>query len=387
MKSLGFQCLPISDIEYDARDISERQKTQRVAELAASRKRLAINPITIAADVDRATLVAGRDRLAADLLNGAHVLWCHVVDDVTELELLEIEVEENVRRRDIDRDQQLARLVTLTEQAAKDLPCKPNGNAPQKGRPVTAKGEARRKVAEVAKVSVEAVRAAQNRAAAKDEPEPAEREPAINLFGLPFGGAVAAVEAVARAHQGHVDEVANALTQALTWLTKAKAAVDVAAEYQPGYPRWSEDAADIDRLREEVKKRASRVRARRPAALCPFGKSGCGVDCNACRGIRYATVEQVAKDAPIPPELLRTGAEAMVSDGRGGFVSAMVEVHEKWGPNGQHSVEVIGDVKPPKAFPKPSKRMTVALPDGRVVDPNEPPPDIAEEAPEDEELF
>lgn len=313
MKSYGFHQLGLDAIEYDEQDIAERQKTQRVVDLAASRKAIAINPVTVAAG----KLVAGRDRLAADLLNGVRAPWCHVVTECSKADLLRIEVEENVRRRDIDRDVQLARLVELTEAAAPVV----SGQAARKpGRPQTAKGSARAEVAKVAGTTPEAVRRAETRAAAKAEPsKDVVPAPPIHTFGLPLSDELRAdVEHVLE----HAGAAAQALQRALGALTQASEALDAlnAAENYAASLPWCKD---VKRLHDQVRTLGADVRAYLPKSECAYCKGDGHVPvgglqrCTACRGAGWVGAD--ASKAPIPAELLREGADAMVSDGRGGF--------------------------------------------------------------------
>jgi hypothetical protein len=311
MKSQGFFRYALNAIEYDAQDIAERQKTARVVELAASRKALQINPITIA---QGGLLVAGRDRLAADLLNGESAVWAHVVAECSEADLLRIEVEENVRRRDIDRDVQLARLVAET---TKEKASKAPGNSGKPGRPVTPRGQARAEVAKVAGTTPEAVRRAETRAAAKAEPPKAVE---VRTFLADYGvGVDMDLDAEAARVAGHLSTAARELARAQAAFTAATEALEqlYGADGQAHYTFAKPMLADAARLREQTHALAAAARGKVPLSLCAYGKGGCTASCNACRGLKWSTADH---SAAIPAELLREGADAMVSNGKGGTV-------------------------------------------------------------------
>ena len=385
MKSQGFHLYAIGAIEYDKADIARRQQRQDVVELAKSRKKLAINPLLLGPG---GVLVAGRDRLAAELLNGSREVWCQVVADVTDRELLVLEVEENVRRRDIDRDQQLARLVDIVEQQKvrerEANTVRPERNS-KPGPKVTPRGEARAEVAVLAKTTPEAVRNAENRARAAEAPEPAEAPPIDDFdVGLPNGLAdeVRAIQARVDALANHLQAVQSRLTQAI------EGEPDSAEELVDGV------LAKLAAMRDVAKELAAQIRATRPAALCPYGKGECWSDCNFCRGALYATADAMKMD--LPPELLRRGAAAMVSDGEGGFQKYAKEItsgamvtpaSEKRSTIGDHLVRpgpldgsaasngaVAGSN--PARVTKPKRHVHAQLDDGRTVDANDPPDDL-----------
>lgn len=441
MKSAGFHRYAINAIDYDKADIAARMQQPHVAELAASRKKLAINPPLVGPG---GVLIAGRDRIAAELLNGSSAVFCHVVAEVTDEDLAEMELAENAHRRHEDRDALLARLVRLKAEKIRErgaaaperdgspnsAPAADDGMDPapppspskritvqdvRKGRPVSPTGEARREVAKLAGTTPEAVRQAERRAAEKEQPpEPeAPRAPALNLFGLPREGRIAEIDLNAESHQQHIDELANALEQSQKWLNKAADACNHAGSYRPEHRKRKAFQNDVDRLLGQVRNLAGSVRGARPAALCPYGKGNCSAACPFCGGASYATRDQVA--GQVPAELLREGADAMVSDGRGGFVllkdsrlrgngagqaddqsvHAQVLTSEKAmpgkagnraSPKGAAASNENATPPPPKSRSESYRRgagisgqrhMTVTMPDGREVDPTRPPDDLA----------
>lgn len=420
MKTYGFHQLGIEAIQYDEQDIAERQKTQRVIELAASRKAIAINPITVASG----KLVAGRDRLAADLLNGERAVWCHVVTECSATDLLRMEVEENVRRRDVtDRNQQIANLAKAIEA---EITSKAPGNSKPKrpGRPVTPKGEARAAVAKVAGVTPEAVRRAETRAAAKAErvSEHLSMQAFLKDFGV---GVDQTLDAEAERVAGHLQTASKALARAQAAFTEATAALEqlYGADGQAHYTFTKPFLADAARLRDQAHALAGQVRAKVPTSLCEYGKGTCTKNCGHCLGLKWSTAGQAS--AAIPAELKREGAAAMVSNGAGGFniLSEVAHHHllddrqspptepapsaarrEPRAKKGAAAISAGGGAGIPASHPQPGRqtpppptshtegmgpadvapirpkkgppRMQVELADGRVVDPTNPPEDM-----------
>lgn len=432
MQWQGSRDIPIAELIYNRQDIAERQQTARVAELAASMRRLGgepIQPLTVQ-DVTN-LLIAGRDRLAACLMLKLETVPCRVADEFTARELLEVEVEENVRRRTDDRDLLLSRLV---EETAKEKASKAPGlsKPPAKGRPVTAKGSARAEVAKLAGTTPEAVRRAETRAAAKTEPpKPVVVAPFLADFGV---GWIAQLDAEATRVAQHLSTAAKALARAQAAFTEATEALGQLYGDAGHYTAVKPFLADASRLREQTHRLAGQVRGQVPTTLCPYGKGTCTKDCPACRGLQWATADQEA--AQVPAELLREGADAMVSNGAGGFEpfakvpgsrppsvggkrpgekkGAATAAHEPGGgtpavavpappPPTSHTEgmgpadvapinlaglkEVAAGHRPDPGLSldraargvltaNPPRRMQVTLDDGRVVDPSNPPDDL-----------
>lgn len=247
MRDLGIQVLTIEGIAYDKEDIARRMALPHVKELAESRGRIALHPVTV--DGRRRELVAGRDRLAADLLRGKTTIVATIVEGTRE-EMQDIEDEENVRRRHGDRDEILAR---MTKRRASDTTQRINAQVERKlpGRPKSAAGKAREEVAKKAGTTPEAVRHAERRAAETKAPTVA---PPIALNGKPADAAwLEQVRQVQEAVDA-ADRAGRAMHAALTRL-----------EALP-FPGGA-----LQRFKRAAHHLAAEVRAMRPRKICETG--------------------------------------------------------------------------------------------------------------------
>jgi hypothetical protein len=301
----------------------------------------------------------------------------------------------------------MAQMVRELAAVIEKQPKGDTGRAARKpGRPVTPKGEARAEVAKVAGTTPEAVRRAETRAAAKAEPP----KPA-GWFLKDFGvGVDWHLDAEAARVAGHLSTAATQLARAQAAFTAATEALEqlYGADGQAHYTFAKPMLADASRLREQTHALAAAARGKVPVSLCAYGKGGCTATCNACRGLKWSTADH---SAAIPAELLREGAEAMVSNGKGGTVPfAKVPGPDRPPVEGNRSVAkkgaagrtgsprtVAAGQSTPTATPPPPTshtegmgpadvapirpkkgppRMQVELADGRVVDPTNPPEDM-----------
>ncbi len=279
-------------------DIKARMKRPHVLELAESiRERTGGRPIHLpTVEWPGLTVLTGRDRIAAELVNGAKVIEVQTVSDLTAKERRDLERDENIHRRIDDRDQLIRERVAEREAEIelerRDVP-------PEKkpGRPKTARGEAREQVAREMGTTPDAVRVAEARAEAAENSdkssETAPLTPPVETYGLPL---VTNAEAdQLRAVQAAIDEADQALRRAQAALKRVEGVAVFRGAQQ---------------LLARVHEAAAEVRAKRPAAVCPWCKRLPGLRCNGCgdSGFVGPIVEQAIAD-----ELKLGGDQAMVT--------------------------------------------------------------------------
>jgi hypothetical protein len=302
MRWEGYRSVAVRKLDLPG-DIPARMKLPHVIELAASIKKLGADPIH-APSIDGATnkLLAGRDRMAALLLNNAKAVWCHVAGEVSEQDALDLEVDENLHRRQDNRDDLIARRVA---KVAGQLPDEMSNNGP--GRKKTRETRAREQVAQELGTTPEAVRAATKRAAEPDEEPagPVELAPPVETWGVPVEH-LAQEFASVRIAQEAMRAADRSLQQAQRVLSGMEDSGGIAA--QLGVVVYN-----------SVHQAAALLRSRIPTALCPYckGLANRRARCTGCGGLGY-----VSKDAllGVADELKQGGALACVPDGKGGFV-------------------------------------------------------------------
>src|SRR5689334_5170771 len=188
LRWLGYKQVGVNTIVLPS-DVKRRMKAPHVIELAKSIAELGEEPIHAPTIANRTRkLIAGRDRMAALLINGVKSCWVRMVEG-TPQELADLEVDENLHRRQDNRDELIARRVAKVEGQieaeieAGQLPDTASGNA---GRPKSARGQARERVARELGTTPEAVRAAETRAAREDD-EPIQvgpLPPPVEIWGI-----------------------------------------------------------------------------------------------------------------------------------------------------------------------------------------------------------
>lgn len=320
MKWLGYKLTKVSAIRFDIPEIKRRTKMAHVAELAADIREAGDEPIhapTVRAGTNQ--LICGRDRLAAILILKSKRLWIRIAE-CDDREARALERRENIYRRPpTDRQREIAE---LSELKFRELTADQAGTlSPLSDQ--TIKAKARKEVAKAAGISPASVKKAEQRAAAAKvppsdgagaagndpaghdhgsgesrSPAPPVAEPSINLLGVDEPHARYAAEQAA-ADQAAIDKAASLLQQAQAVLAKATACTP-----------HQEIKAEINRV-------AGRVRARRPAAICPWCKA-CppevlGAPCAPCGGLGYVPME-IANRAPT--ELIDHDAPLVAIDGK-----------------------------------------------------------------------
>lgn len=299
-------------------DIKMRMKQAHVIELSESiAKRTGKRPIHLPTiEYPSKELIAGGDRIAAQLLLGYRSIWVQPVSQLTPQERRDIQRDENVHRRVVDRDALIGERVA--ERAAEIEAAR--GEAPPDlfppGRPKTPVGVAREQVAREIGTTVDAVKQAEIRNKSHVT-TPRQQNDSNDLQGVSID------------HTAQVPEIINDSPSCVeTWDLPlvSDAEMDAVRSYQGAI-----DAADrflrraqaalsgIDggpfaalaqRLGAKVHEAAHAVRSARPAAVCPYCKRVPGLQCRGCDDVGF-----VAEDAMlgVSDELKLGGDRAMVA--------------------------------------------------------------------------
>lgn len=304
MKWLGYKQVPVSSVVLPG-DVGGRMSLPRVVELARDIKELGEEPIsapTIQAGTKK--LIAGRDRMAATLINKSKQVWVHIAD-ATEQEAGDLEVSENLYRRVDNRDELIARRVRKVVECVA-LTRRAGGTFVS---PQTAKAAARKKVAAEAGVSTAAVRKAEQRDAASKAAKKetgagagAGEAPSAPVDTCPIETLGAEI---APRFVGHVGAVMDVIEEAESLLRRLQKIVTGLREHR--FP-----VARQQRLEEDAKSLAAAIRLARPAMVCPWCKDtrdrgDRGEDCYPCDGRGYIVAEQVPT---VPKEFLAPGVVA-----------------------------------------------------------------------------
>lgn len=338
MKDHGVSAVKVATLKYDASDIKARQKQPHVIELAASIRATGgrlINPITI--QKRTRVLLAGRDRLAAVLLNQSSTVDAHQVEADAK-EAARIERHENLHRRPVDRDRliaeevaEAAKTIDTAKAAAKadpppkaEKPDKLSGKSPKapkaepapKGRPKSSKGEAREQLAKKLGTTPEAVRKSEQRATKADTPPAVKAGPkslpnwGVETFGVLVSDDFA--EAIGVIIRG-LDATDRHLKAAQAAVTKLELEI-VVGDIETGA---------LPRIKQLLHDAASAARALHPKMVCAYCKdpddeAGRREKCKGCDNRGYLSE---GRAQGVPPELTIKGEHAMVSDGKTGFVA------------------------------------------------------------------
>ncbi|MEP6652075.1 MAG: ParB N-terminal domain-containing protein [Myxococcales bacterium] len=306
----GYLQFPVKKLKLPG-DISQRQKQQHVVELAKSIEDNGGDPIHApTVNADTMTLIAGRDRMAALLLNKAKKVWCHVMAEVSEEDARNVEIDENLHRRRDDRDELIARRFRrLAEEFRQDDAEQSGKVSHNAGRPTTAETRAAEKLARHAGVTPRAIRQAVSRVEGhshrpgeeKETPKKRPDPPPVDTWGLPMA-------------QDDADEVrmVQAAMDRMDHLLRNAQAASKPLEQSPVGARI------YQRLKATLHAAAYEVRSHRPTAFCPYCKRlpDRVAACSGCSGIGYVGVESTWV---VADELKRRGEDAVVVDGRGGF--------------------------------------------------------------------
>lgn len=280
-------------------DLAARQKQPHVIALADTFRRYGGRPGNVMWVFKRAKgweLNAGRDRFAALMLIGAKRDIVREILEASREELADLEEIENLYRRPIpDRDRLVAAHVAKV--AARIEVERSNTGQPsaiQESKPgpkQTAKGEAREKVAAGMGTSPEAVRKAEQRAAAKERDEAGAAPADAGRSGPGVPPPPPPVDCYGHDLPAHVRD-------------DATPAVAAARKIDQLLRQAQALAADLlgvvaDRIRAQLHDVAALVRAEALTHLCPYckGKFVKGKPCRACNGVG-AVARGVFESAP-----------------------------------------------------------------------------------------
>ncbi|HXJ32244.1 MAG TPA: ParB/RepB/Spo0J family partition protein [Gemmatimonadales bacterium] len=322
MKWLGYQQKSVKSLHLPG-EIGKRQKQQHVIDLAADIRELGEEPINAPVFDKAGQIIAGRDRMAALLINKAKRVWIRVAD-ATDQERADLEVSENLYRRVDNRDEMIARRVhRVVEKVAAEKAAIGSRRAEAVTRQDVV--AARKAVARQLNTTPKAIKSAEQRAAAKakDIPSGSAAHPAatdeVNHTEAARGGEAAvtlappdppcpvdafgietspAFRSRMSEIQGVLEVVNHHLVRAQTELAKLKGAPDF-------------NGAVWQRLKAELHSTAYNARAAKPALVCPYCRDPEGTamlrdNCNGCGGRGYLVEEQRAS---VPRELLTRGAK------------------------------------------------------------------------------
>lgn len=324
MTDHGVSAVKVATLKYDAADIKARQKQPHVIELAASIRATGgrlINPITI--QKRTRVLLAGKDRLAAVLLNQSSTVDAHQVEADAKA-AARIERHENLHRRPVDRDRliaeevaEAAKTIDTAKAAAKaDPPPKVEKPEPApKGRPKSSRGEAREQLAKKLGTTPEAVRKSEQRATKADTPAVKAGPKSLPNWGVETFGVLVSddfAEAIGVIIRG-LDATDRHLKAAQAAVTKLELEI-VVGDIETGA---------LPRIKQLLHDAASAARALHPKMVCayckdPDDKAGRREKCKGCDNRGYLSE---GRAQGVPPELTIKGEHAMVSDGKTGFVA------------------------------------------------------------------
>lgn len=272
-------------------DLKARTKQLHVVELAASTARLGGRPMNdIVARKVRAgwEIIAGRDRFAANTINGVKKTSIHVVLEATPQEVHDLEVEENLRRRVDDHDAMVAESVRkVAARIRAERAASSDTNIAKPGRPKSPEGEAGERIAARLGVQPGAVKEAVRRFDKREEGPAGNRAsattaspvPPIELFGNAMPDGVAF----------NVGTILFGLREVETALRAARAAVKKLGLTTTARPD------DVGRLAQDVEVATASLKAITPTHLCPYckGLSGAidakGLKCTACHDDGFVT--------------------------------------------------------------------------------------------------
>jgi ParB-like chromosome segregation protein Spo0J len=331
VKWLGFKQLAVKSIVVDAVDIKRRKVKTHVLDLAKDIAEHGGEPIhapTIRDD--NMTLLCGRDRFAATLVNGAKRLWVHVVhcnDD----EAKALELAENIYRRADNRAELIAQLVRLKEQhiRAEDDGKRAAGEAVSDAPQNSPKARARKEVARAAGVSTAAVRQAEARAAKSAKEAELTLRGGVTVSQAPAASGETEKEEEAQPEaelpagfQAYgvavPPEERDAIAETVTWLKSLELSarqVVAAMTDAEKHHQFAIAPAHIQGIRERAQQLGHALREAIPAGLCPYCKDQAKLmdACAGCGGV--GVVGRNAGDH-VPRELLATDPVMVAVNGQ-----------------------------------------------------------------------
>jgi len=318
MKYLAVVRLKISDLTLDPDDMQERMRQPHVRELAASIGTIGLIAYPVV-EGGSYRVRSGLDRVAAHMVRGDKEIDVRVANGTPE-EFEELEIVENLLRRQDDQTELRRRLVELRARRREDdvrqraeLRCEGNetedgdliDERPAPGRPRTPKGEARAEVAQELGLSESTLRADESRARAAErekETPPAPPPPPIRLFEVSPKDRLHTVTDAAAKVQAEIDEAALAVKNALRIVNRLGRADGISRDNFQALASGLQDAGFL-------------LRSSRPASVCPWCKLlPPWPSCDPCGGRGYVG-QGFYENAP--KTLLEDGKHAVVfRDGR-----------------------------------------------------------------------
>lgn len=305
MKVLGLRQVSLDRVRLPG-DMQERVKLARIWERAKSIARIGVlSEPGLRVMGHSYTLLYGRDRVAAAMRAGE----CRMIFklyECSDAEAKEIEISENCHRRhdpELARAE-LAKVISLYEEQIEQDPSLAPLATSLRGRAQTARGIARRRVADERGVKLDSVRKAEyrgtrlNNAHTKEVAYKAERQkPEITTIGMEVTEDFAIQSNTIR---WRLNSAAKYMQRVLSELTAIK---DAQLPFPP---------AKLQHLYDEVQLVSAMVRAASPAALCPYCKGLPGVQeaCAGCQDAGWITSDQCAH---VPKQLWQEGDLAMVA--------------------------------------------------------------------------
>jgi ParB-like chromosome segregation protein Spo0J len=290
----GYKRVRLSSIVVPG-DVRGRMKDAHVVELAESIREYGQEPIHApVVDVDGGNkLVAGRDRIAALMILKTKTVWVRLGSEMSAEDIEGVEIEENLRRRQDDRNALIARKVARKSAQIQESQTSIPDNCPesprQGGAKKTARGAAREQVARELGTTPEAIRKAERRATEKASPKGAPGRYRNDQLPesmrhwyreLP----TIALQDEAASSIANLERFAELLVQAQGSLTKIQLTAYGSHVHQRLY-------ADAHAL-------AEKARALKPVAVCPACQAGNSALCQLCKGLSVVTQAQLDANKP-----------------------------------------------------------------------------------------
>lgn len=302
MNKLGNKTVSLSSLELPG-DMDRRMKTEKVKALAGDFESLCnLHPPVVRKMGNRLTLLAGRDRIAAFMCLAYEKVDVLLVD-CDDLEAEQIELSENLQRREYDPDERAEMndlhldILTRREEArgVQATPVKPG-----RGRPKTARGKAMATLAEKQGIKPDSIRRQRDRRRKKNKDILAKKDqPPIEMFGVEMddeGQWLAQVEASIK-YQKDASLKLSLATRALNSLLSAN--LPSVFRKDPG-DKLEEIVKSISLLRQKLDEDI-------PTHLCVACKAsvdfGEGKACPCCNGAALCGKRVVTGS---PDELLDT---------------------------------------------------------------------------------
>lgn len=305
---LGFRKVPIHRLNMEG-NFRERLNHPRIEERARSVKRLGILSEPMVRQLDY-RVIYGHDRIAAAIKAGATSVLCKMVR-CSDTVMREIELSENLHRRhdpESARDGLLRLMDLYTESVIEERPLPgddpyPQLTKPKRGKPQTARGIARRRLAADLGVAPPTLQKREQRLRKRkrQKEEQAAREEGkavIALLGMQ----------VHREFVAQINELRLTMDQAVAHAHRMLSLFSTIETRKLPYP-----GIKFTRLYEDLRAAGALLRSARPVSLCPYCKGLPGVQdrCAACLQSGWISELQMQS---VPSELWVEGERAVVAN-------------------------------------------------------------------------